>query len=241
MLRRTFFAAILTLISAGAQADTNIRNLNVIIIPQSDFRLLSEDLGAAFSYKAVAPAEPLGLTGFDIGLEATATKLENSAILQRASADNTSSTLVIPKLHIHKGLPLGLDIGAFYSSVPNSNIELWGAELRYALLTGSATTPAVAVRGSYTTLQGVDQLDFETKAIDVSISKGFTLLTPYAGIGKVWVDSTPDSSTGLRPEDFSYSKYFVGVNFNFGLINIAMETDKTGDATSYSAKFGWRF
>ena len=99
----------------------------------------------------------------------------------------------------------------------------------------------MAVRGSYTTLQGVDRLDLDTKALDISISKGFALLTPYAGGGKVWVDSTPDSRTGLRPEDFSYSKYFVGLNVNFGLINIAMETDKTGDATSYSAKFGWRF
>ena len=239
MLRRTIFAATLTVIGAAAQADTNI-NLNSIIL-QSDFRLLSEDLGAALSYKAVAPAEPLGLAGFDIGLEATATKLEHAAILERASSGDAPSTLIIPKLHIHKGLPLGIDIGAFYSAVPNSNIELWGAELRYALLKGSTVTPAVAVRGSYTTLQGVDRLDLDTKALDISISKGFALLTPHAGVGKVWVDSTPDASTGLRPEDFSYSKYFVGLNLNFGLINIALETDKTGDATSYSAKFGWRF
>ena len=239
MLRRTLFAATLAVISAAAEAGTNI-NLNSFL-SQSDFRLLSEDLGAALSYKAVAPAEPLGLTGFDIGLEATATKLEHADIFKRASSVDAPSTLVIPKLHIHKGLPLGLDIGAFYSTVPNSNIELWGAELRYALLKGSTVTPALAVRGSYTTLQGVNRLDLDTKAIDLSISKGFTLLTPYAGVGKVWVNSTPDNSTGLRSEDFSYSKYFVGLNVNFGLINIAMETDKTGDATSYSAKFGWRF
>lgn len=239
MLARTFFAATLAVISVGAQAGADINNLT--IITQSDFRLLSEDLGAALSYKAVAPGEALGLTGFDIGLEATATKLENSAILQRVSSDDTSSTLIIPKLHIHKGLPLGLDIGAFYSAVPNSNIELWGAELRYALLKGGTATPALALRGSYTTLQGVDQLDLNTKALDISISKGLALLTPYAGIGKVWVDSTPDSNTGLVSEDFSYSKYFLGVNLNFGLINIALETDTTGDATSYSAKFGWRF
>ena len=121
MLRRTLFAATLAVISAAAEADTNI-NLNSFL-SQSDFRLLSEDLGAALSYKAVAPAEPLGLTGFDIGLEATATKLEHADIFKRASSGDAPSTLVIPKLHIHKGLPLGLDIGAFYSTVPNSNID----------------------------------------------------------------------------------------------------------------------
>ena len=117
---------------------------------------------------------------------------------------------------------------------------MWGAELRYALLTGGVATPALALRGSYSTLQGVSQLDFNTKGVDLSISKGFTLVTPYAGLGKVWVNSTPVGVPLLVKEDFSYSKVFAGVNLNFGLVNLAVETDKTGDATSYSVKFGWR-
>ncbi len=237
MFRRTTLAALLVTLAGTAQAaDIN----SLILINQSEFRLLSEDLGAALSYKAVIPAEPLGLTGFDISLEGSSTKLEHANILKRATSGDAGSTLVVPKLHVHKGLPLGIDVGAFYSAVPDSNIKLWGAELRYALLKGGAATPALALRGSYSTLQGVSQLDFNTKGVDLSISKGFTLLTPYAGLGKVWVNSTPVGIPGLVSEDFSYSKLFAGVNLNFGLVNIAVETDKTGDATSYSVKFGWR-
>lgn len=237
MFRRTTLAALLVTLAGTAQAaDIN----SLILINQSEFRLLSEDLGAALSYKAVIPAEPLGLTGFDISLEGSSTKLEHANILKRATSGDAGSTLVVPKLHVHKGLPLGIDVGAFYSAVPDSNIKLWGAELRYALLKGGAATPALALRGSYSTLQGVSQLDFNTKGVDLSISKGFTLLTPYAGLGKVWVNSTPVGVPLLTSEDFSYSKLFAGVNLNFGLVNIAVETDKTGDATSYSVKFGWR-
>lgn len=237
MFRRTTLAALLVTLAGTAQAaDIN----SLILINQSEFRLLSEDLGAALSYKAVIPAEPLGLTGFDISLEGSSTKLEHANILKRATSGDAGSTLVVPKLHVHKGLPLGIDVGAFYSAVPDSNIKLWGAELRYALLKGGAATPALALRGSYSTLQGVSQLDFNTKGVDLSISKGFTLLTPYAGLGKVWVNSTPVGVPPLVSEDFSYSKLFAGVNLNFGLVNIAVETDKTGDATSYSVKFGWR-
>jgi hypothetical protein len=239
MFRRTTLAAVLVTLTGGAQAGTDIDTLGNINV-QNDFRLLSEDLGAALSYKAVIPAEPLGLTGFDISLEGSSTKLEHADILKLATGGDSASTLVIPKLHVHKGLPLGIDVGAFYSAIPNSNIKLWGAELRYALLKGGTASPALAVRGSYTKLQGVDQLDFDTKGVDLSISKGFALLTPYAGIGKVWVNSTPVDVAPLVKEDFSYSKVFAGVNLNFGLVNIALETDKTGDATSYSAKFGWR-
>ena len=238
MFRRTTLAAVLLALTGAAQA-ADINSLTLIVL-QSDFRLLSEDLGAALSYKPVIPAEPLGLTGFDISLEGSSTKLEHAEIMKRATSGDSGSTVFVPKLHVHKGLPLGIDVGASYSAIPNSNIKLWGAELRYALLKGGVATPAVAVRGSYSQLQGVNQLDLDTKGLDISISKGFTLLTPYAGVGKVWVNSTPVNVPGLVAEDFSYSKVFAGVNLNFGLVNIAVETDKTGDATSYSAKFGWR-
>ena len=238
MFRRIALTALLVSTAGTAQAATNINSIN--LINQSEFRLLSEDLGAALSYKAVIPAEPLGITGFDISLEGNSTKLENAAVYKKATNGNSGNTLVVPKLHVHKGLPLGVDVGAFYSAIPNSNIKLWGAELRYALLKGGVATPALALRGSYSTLQGVNQLDFNTKGVDISISKGFTLVTPYAGLGKVWVSSTPVGVPGLVGEDFSYSKVFAGVNVNFGLVNIAVETDKTGKATSYSVKFGWR-
>ena len=240
MIRRTIAVSILSLgsLSLSAQA-ANLDTLN--LLSQSDFRLLSEDLGAALSYKPLIPAEPLGITGFDLGIEVSATKLENAAIFDNAVTGSAPDTLYLPKLHVHKGLPFGFDIGASYSAVPDSNIKVWGAEVRYAILKGGTATPAVAVRGSYSALEGVSQLKLTTTGVDVSISKGFAMFTPYAGIGRVWVRSTPDSSTGRAEEDFDLNKMFVGVNMNLAVINIAIEGDKTGDATSYGIKFGWRF
>jgi hypothetical protein len=215
---------------------------NIGALAQAEFRLLSEDLGAALSYKPILPAEPLGLTGFDIGLEATVVNLENAAVLSTATNGDITDTLVIPKLHVHKGLPLGIDVGAFYAAVPDSNISLWGAELRYAILKGSTTTPALALRASYSALEGVDQLQLNTTGLDLSISKGFAFVTPYAGIGRVWVNSTPDASIPvLRKEEFSVNKLFAGVNLNFAVLNLAVEADQTGETTSYGLKVGWRF
>ena len=212
----------------------NINNLDALA--QSEFKLFSEDLGAALSYKAVIPAEPLGVTGFDLGLEVTSTKMRN---LDTATGSSLTS-LIVPKLHIHKGLPFNIDVGAFYSAVPTTNIKLYGGELRYAILEGGTATPAVAIRGAMTKLTGVEQLSFGTKSLDVSISKGFAMLTPYAGVGTVWVDSTPNVAL-LVKESFRQNKVFAGANLNFGLLNLAFEYDKTGSAASYSAKLGFRF
>jgi len=240
MTRRILALSILSLGSLGLPAQA--ANLDAIgSLSQSDFRLLSEDLGATLSYKPIIPAEPLGITGFDLGIEVSATKLENAAIFDNAVTGAAPDTLYLPKLHVHKGLPFGFDIGASYAAVPDSNIKVWGAEVRYAILKGGTASPALAVRGSYSALEGVDQLKLTTTGLDVSISKGFAMFTPYAGIGKVWVRSTPDVSIPLAEEDFDLNKVFVGVNMNLVLMNIAVEGDKTGDATSYGIKFGWRF
>lgn len=238
MIRRTLAIAMLGTFSLSAQA-AELDRLNLIVQPQ--FRLLSEDLGATLSYKALSPGEPLGVTGFDIGIEVTATQLENSASYSNAFTGSVPDTLYLPKLHIHKGLPFGLDIGGSYSAVPDSNVKAWGAEVRYAIIKGSTTMPALALRVSFSALDGVDQLKLNTTGVDLSISKGFAVFTPYAGIGKVWVRSTPDASTTLSEEEFDVGKVFVGVNMNLAVVNIAVEGDKTGDATSYGLKLGWRF
>lgn len=215
---------------------------SIFALNQSQFRLLAEDLGAALSYKPLTPAEPLGLVlGLDMGVEVTATQIENKAELDIATSGDAPSTLIVPKLHVHKGLPFGFDIGALYSQVPDTNITLWGAELRYAIVDGSTVMPAIGLRASFTTLEGVDQLDLETRSLDISVSKGFAIFTPYIGIGTVWITATPQNIPTLTEEDFKETKVFGGLNVNLAILNLALEADTTGEALSYGAKVGLRF
>jgi hypothetical protein len=212
------------------------------LLGQSEFRQLSEDLGAALSFKPLIPAESLGITGFDIGLSATATKLGDRGVWRKATANSdVPGYLPIPSLRLHKGLPFDIDIGATATIVPSSNIRIYGGELRWAVLPGSTVTPALALRASFTALNGVDQLDMRTMGLDASVSKGFAFLTPYAGIGSVHINSKPNGSTALAKESFYRTKVFVGANLNFGLLNFAGEADRTGDITSYGVKMGFRF
>jgi len=228
-------------IASPCFAADNIDSLQNLLQPE--FKAFSQDLGAALSYKAVSPAEPLGITGFDIGLEVTGTKLNHSDIWDKASSGSAPSTVPVPKLHVIKGLPLNFDVGAVYTKIPTTNISLLGGELRYAILEGGVASPALAVRGTFTKLSGVDQLDFSTKGLELSVSKGFAMLTPYAGVGEVWVDSKPkaNAATVLNKESFQQTKYFVGANINLGLLNIDLDYDNTDSTNSYTVKLGWRF
>jgi len=211
---------------------------NVGSLNQGQFKDLTADLGAALSYKTLRPADPLGSLGFDIGFEVSSTKMESDA-LELATTDDASSRLYVPKLRLIKGLPYSFDVGAFYTSVPSSNIGLVGGELNYAVHEGSAASPAVSLRGTFTLMTGVDDMDMTTKGLELSISKGFAFFTPYAGIGTVWIDS--ESNVGQDDENLNKNKYFLGFNFKLGLMDIAAETEQTGDNTSTSAKIGVRF
>lgn len=206
---------------------------------QSEFRALSEDLGAAFAYKGVTPATAMGVLGFDIGLELTATNLERSSVFRAAGGDSLSR-LVIPKLHVHKGLPAGFDIGAFVGGATDLDTTLFGAELRYAIIQDGLTTPAVAARLSGTKATGLGDLEVATVALDAMVSKRLTAITPYAGAGIVRVQSKVRGSA-LAEERFNQSRFFLGVNLNLLMTNFAIEAEKMGDNNSISAKVGFRF
>lgn len=215
---------------------------------QSNFRTISEDFGAAFSYKPVTPAAALGITGFDIGLEVSGTDVsKSSTVWQSLTGTASPGTLPIAKLTAAKGLPFGIDISAFYAGDPTgtTNISLTGAALSYAILEGDALEPALTVRAATTKLNGINEYSLGTKSLDVSFSKGFIGFTPYIGAGQVWVDSSTSNVTlttaGLTAESFTQSKVFAGLNINLGLPNFAIEADTTGNIATYSVKLGLRW
>jgi len=158
-------------------------------LSQGNFKELSKEAGAAISFKNTAPAAPLGITGFDAGVEVSAIDISGSGYWDAAFSGNAPSYIVLPKVRVRKGLPWSIDVGAMYSYVPDSNIKLYGIEVSKAILDGTMATPAVGVRATYTKLTGVNDLDLSTMGVDASISKGFLFLTPYAGAGGVWINS----------------------------------------------------
>ena len=193
---------------------------------QDKFKELSETIGLLISYKPLAPAEPLGILGFDLGIEVTAADVDQDASFLTQVISDPPSYVVFPKLHAQKGLPFGIDVGVVYAKVPDSNIGLIGGELKWAVLKGSVATPAIALRGSYTRLLGVDDIDLSTYGVDISASKGFGFLTPYIGVGQVWIQSSSNvSSLILSDENLSRTKGFVGLKVKLILLSFVGEVE----------------
>src|SRR3989337_3871134 len=207
-------------------------------IGQAAFDDLSKEVGLLISYVPLSPAEPLGVLGFDIGIEVTGAKISTGPWENAISDANPPDYLILPKIHAQKGLPFGIDVGAVFSTVPGSNITLYGGELKWAVLKGSIVSPAVAVRGTYTTLSGVDDIDASTYGLDASVSKGFGPLTPYGGLGQVWISASEnvnDSLINLDDVSTSATKLFLGAKLKILLVSIVLQAD-ISDVNMYSAR-----
>jgi hypothetical protein len=236
-LIRLMLGTILGAVATGPQAgDLNqLQQLNT----QQLFHSLTQDLGAALTYRSLSPATPLGITGFDVGVDASVTRLASTAF--GTASNSVTSVLPVARLRAQKGLPFDFDVGLSYTHVPGSNLSLWGGEVRYAVLSGGLLEPAVAVRGTYSRLNGINQLDFDTKGFDISVSKGFVGFTPYGGVGRVWANATPRNVPLLAAESVGLNKIFVGVNIGLGLFAVGAEVDRTGSANTLSAKASLRW
>jgi len=212
---------------------------------QQFFKDFSKDAAGVLLYRAVAPAEPLGLTGFDIGVEMTATSMDNAkGYLKKAFKDQSPpSYIYAPKIHAQKGLPFGFDVGLVYSEIPGTNIQYIGGEVKYAIISGGVLWPAVAIRGSYTQLMGVNELDFKTYGLEAVASKGFGVgikVIPYASIGQHWADSSPKnlpSGIQLSNESLSVTRFAVGAKLQFLLFAVTAEADYV-QVPSYTLRAG---
>jgi opacity protein-like surface antigen len=213
-------------------------------IGNDTFRTIVREAGMLTAYRGVAPGEPQGITGFDIGVEASFIEID-TANWSEVLGGETTDFLAIPRLHVRKGLPFGLDIGLSYAKVVDSNIELLGGEIQWALLDGTLATPALALRGSYSTLLGVDDLDLKTMAADAILSKGFLMFTPYVGAGMVRIDGKYDGAnttlqSALADQKMTETRFFGGVQVALALLRLTAEAEFS-EVPVYTAKLslGW--
>lgn len=211
-------------------------------ITQEEFATFSRLVAQGIYATPVEPARARGLLGFDIGIAATALPVEtNAAYWQKAVGDDFSISdyVAVPRIIVSKGLSAAT-ISASYSQVPDTDISVLGGALDVPLLDGGVIRPTVALRGTYSQLQGVDELDLKTYGVELFVSKGFGPLTPYAAIGRARSDATgrielPDASTFTLTDEADSNRITIGLRLSLLIPKIVIEATQ-GEERSYAAK-----
>lgn len=233
------------LLIVGAATNTVYAAGNDIVIPgaisQGDFDTFIDEMGTAIAYNPISPAEPLGTLGFEVGMAVSTVKIDTSVWDQVVQDGSAPSTLPVPRLLARKGLPFGFDVGISRIAVPGSNIAVNGLELRKAILEGSTVTPAVSVLVHGSKLTGVSAIDLSTYGLDAGISKGFAMLTPYAGVGQVWIKGSENTGLGLADRKTNMTRSYAGIRIGFlPFMNLVAQVD-FADVNSYSLRLNVGF
>ena len=174
----------------------------------ANFRAFARELGAALTSITLMPPSTLGYDGFAIGTELSILNLKTSQFLFPTEG-GVSGPLLVPSLHLRKGLPFSFELGARAGWIQKSGMAVATIELKWAINEGFANWPDLGIRGHFTRLFNARDFDLYTGGVDVGIGKRFAIagtmtITPYAGWNPVWVaafSKTVDFNPGRSYED----------------------------------------
>lgn len=183
------------------------------------YRRLTSELALALAPRPLAPAETLGMSGFEFALVTTTADIDDSAdywqgqpgqpifegVLPSHGSRDVPGALWVPTLHVRKGLPMSTEIGVTGAYLAFSEMFMVGGDVKIAVHESYFRwVPALALRAAAGRLFGSSDIDMITTEFDTLASLpfgvgGMVQVTPYIGYGIMYahvnsqvLDETPE-------------------------------------------------
>lgn len=173
------------------------------------YHTLVQELAVVVANPGLAPAETLGINGFAFGVGS------GLAFIRTGSLDTVNPSgwdladpdedppllLYVPTLHVRKGLPLSLEVGANAGWIAPSEDGLFGGFVRWSPIEGWRRAPDLSFQMGYSGYVGNDEL--ELGVLDASATIGYTApfgvtqgihqasFRPFAGVGQLRIHAAP--------------------------------------------------
>jgi hypothetical protein len=181
------------------------------------YRFLSNELTMAMAPRPLAPAETLGMDGFEIAVSSTLTSLSwgsrywqgqpgNPVFEGVAHGGGVPKLFWTPSVHLRKGLPLSMEIGLQGTYLAYSEMFNLGVEYKIAWHEAFFRwLPALSTRIAFSRLFGNSDISVITGEADLLTSLpiglgGMAQVTPYLGYGQLFahidsmvLDETPEN------------------------------------------------
>lgn len=237
-------ALLMTSVESTAQAQTNggdiywhidgnVKSCSMVIDPsltQAQWKRFVTQVGAISSFKTLASAEPLGALHFTVGVDNAYTPVDQrdlAWINTFAHPDEEcplGDVITYPTIRARIGVSDQMDLGVYWTTAPDANYGMIGAEMKYALMSEAEIRPASAVRASCTILTGVSDFSLNIYSVEVLTSKRIAKLTPYVGFrGTLAVGTEKTSKVALKDEVVPVAQGYAGVVYSIWLLTLSAE------------------
>ncbi len=164
----------------------------------ANFRAFARRLAAAMTSVNLMPPETLGHSAFAISAELSVVDFQGAtSATQMPTERPMSGAVLLPSIHIRKGLPWSFELGVRAAWFEKSRMGTGTLELKWALNEGFTYLPDIGVRGHVTKILNSRDFDVTAGGLDLGIGKQFAIagmatLTPYVG----WDLTFVGASTG---------------------------------------------
>ncbi|EPX58800.1 hypothetical protein D187_003515 [Cystobacter fuscus DSM 2262] len=224
----------------------------------SDFRAFARTLGAMMTATNLTPPETLGHAGFAVGMELGVVGMPDEVKLPMVRA--LEGPALVPSIHVRKGLPFSIDVGARVGWLDRSNLFAATGEVKWAVNEGFIPwLPDIGLRAHVTHLLNTRDFHLTAGGLDVNVGKQFPLggmisLTPYGGIDFVGVAAksellgfTPSGATGpltvaayepVNGWDNINTRFYAGGRFIGGALQLGAEVSLSSQGTIQSIEGG---
>lgn len=164
------------------------------------FRAVMKQWAAAISGINLAPPETLGHAAFAFSVDLQV--VDFGAPPQTSSTPVTFPTtgefkgpLLIPSVHVRKGLPWSFELGGRVGWIEKSRMGVGTVELKWAVNEGFTFLPDIGVRGHVSKILNTRDFDLTVGGLDLGIGKQFAIggmvtLTPYIGWNLAFVGAS---------------------------------------------------
>jgi len=212
------------------------------------FRQFAAEGGQLARFRQTSGADTLGAGTFDVSLGYAYFFLDdakgtwNNTMSHPQSDHYLGQELGIPYLTLRVGLTDDVD-GEIYGTLnPGSNYGLVGVASKIRLLEQDERVPvSVALRPSMSALLGPSEVSVWNLAADLSVSRSFHGIAPFAGVAlssSLAVDNSDDTDAGnqlaVRPVAFG------GVDFNWKFVSVGAQAEFS-DVPALALRAGGRF
>ncbi len=230
--------------------DRSVKSCSMVIDPsltQAQWGTFVEQVGAITSFKSLASAEPLGAMKFSVGIDGSKSPVNQhdlawiNTFVHPDEDCPLGDEISVPTLRARMGITDDMDIGGYWTTAPEANYGLVGAEVKYRLSRESENLPATAVRGSATILTGVPDFDLNIYSVEAMASKRFGVFEPYVGFrGSLAVGTPTTSKVNLDRESVLVPQGYAGLSCSLWILNLAAEYD-VANVNTFAMTLGVRF
>ena len=218
-------------------------------ITQAEFQKFSRLIAQGIFASPIQPSGASGLLRFDVGVAATGVQIDPNAPYWTRSVTKDITIggdyVGVPRLVISKGLSAAT-ISGTYAKVNDTSANVIGGALDLPIVNGGLVKPTLALRGSYSTLRGVDDFKLSTYGLELFLGKGFGPVTPYGAVGKQRSDAkgTAPATSDTLPislrDKSTINRYTLGAQLNLVVFRLTVEANQA-EERSYGAKVSFGF